>query len=134
MEFLGGLAVFGWRTSTSQNLQIKGKIEQMMETFEKDIKMIKFQHFVGGVRQCVPTEAVTLGEYVDRIVSPGDSTRTYLDKIREAREAGDLERKAALKAQLGYYTPAVWLDGYRDSEHIRRFTGVAQLDFDQVEF
>lgn len=88
---------------------------------------------MGGIKSNQPYGFVTLREFVESHSKPKQSVVSLIGKIREASAAGDTDRKTQLKEQLPFVTPSIIVDEYRRYANIRRFTGLAQLDFDKID-
>jgi hypothetical protein len=94
---------------------------------------IKLQYYLGGVKVNQPTGLVDLETFLERTENPSDKISKLFSLIAEASEKGDKKRKAELKAQLPFVTPAVTVKKYRRYEDIVSFTGLTQIDFDGID-
>ena len=93
----------------------------------------EFQYYLGGVKSNIPSGMVSLETFIESHLSPKVSTLKLLEMIAEASSKGDKFAKTRLKEKLPFVTPSVVVDGFRRYDNIQGFTGIAQIDFDDID-
>jgi hypothetical protein len=96
------------------------------------MKDIKFQYYTASIKSVVPLGEISLERFIHSIKYPKPQIVDIMNRIRTATEMGDIDTKTKLKEQLYYITPSVYVDGYRNYEKIKHFTGLMPLDFDKL--
>ena len=93
-----------------------------------------FSYFPANIKITKPLGEVTLKQMLDGIRSPKPEMVELFAKIAKASAEGDLKLKAELKQKLYYFLICVKTNGLgRSYEHAISWTGLAILDFDNLE-
>lgn len=92
-----------------------------------------FQYYSGNIQDANPKGFVSLSTLIDKIREPQQHTRDLLQRIEQARKAGDEVQKRELKQHLPAFTPCVVIKDWRCYKNIQSFTGLLVLDFDKVD-
>lgn len=103
---------------------------------ETELDLIKFQYYPGDITRPVPIGYITLKQFIDSHRNPTSKILDVFDKIETASMNGNQKLKNELKQNnLYYFTPsAIFKEGYnRRYSNIIRFTGLAQIDIDELE-
>lgn len=100
---------------------------------KSEFDLIKFQYYDGNIRHAVPRGFVSLGQFVSAHKSPTEKILKVFDQIEEAAKIGDKKLKSKLKTEnLYYFTPGAIFKGRRKYSEIKGFTGLAQIDIDDL--
>lgn len=101
---------------------------------ERHYKNIKFQYYDGNIRRAKPLGFLSLADFVDKHMNPSIKMLDVFDEIEQASLANDIALKREIKTKkLFYFTPGAIFNGRRKYENIVEFTGLAQLDFDNID-
>ena len=98
-------------------------------------KKIIFPYYKGNIRLTKVIGLVSYERFVASIKNPKEPIKNKLKQIVLAKEAGNKILKKELKKQLFSFTPAVLINvgSKRNYNSIIEFTGLMQLDFDNIE-
>ena len=92
--------------------------------------MIKFQYYTGGVYKSKPLGFVSVEQFVLTHTNLSDKLKLIFERIASAKNK---KEKSKLKEQLPFYTPSAIFKELRRYSNLIEFTGLTQLDFDNVE-
>jgi len=90
---------------------------------------VKFQQYSGGITTSKASRTITLPEFIIN-TETGWNDSSIFAEIRAARTKAE---KNELKAKLNHFTPAVIVQDRRTKESIKEFTGLMQIDFDNIQ-
>jgi hypothetical protein len=93
---------------------------------------IKFQYYPADIKECVAVGDLSIREFIESHRNPKKGVLETFKLISTAAAMGDLKLKNELKKGLFYFTPSVWVNGWRNYTNIDYFTGLIQLDFDGI--
>jgi len=96
--------------------------------------MISFSYYEGNIYKSECVGHLTLRAFIDAHKNPADSTIKIINEIAEVSVKGDKKAKAVLKERLYAFTPGVLvpIGMPRKYTSIEKFTGLMQLDFDNI--
>lgn len=94
---------------------------------------IRFQYYKNNVNSSVPVGFITLDRMFESIRNPKPEMKELLTKIQNASNEGNIELKTKLKENLYAFTPAVIVEGSRKYDNVKKYTGLAVLDFDKID-
>ena len=112
------------------------------------LESTKFQWYNGNIKDTKPRGLLSLKSFIFSHQKPKEKISVAFRKIEEAAKNGDKKLKAELKqTMLYYFTPSVIFNNtgtikessngkyksYRNYKNIESFTGIAQIDVDQLE-
>jgi hypothetical protein len=98
------------------------------------MKNIQFQWYDGDITHAIPRGTINLEQFIKKHQQPTQEILKVFDQIEQAALDGDKAQKAQLKANhLYYFTPGAIFNGRRRYSNIERFTGLAQIDIDNLE-
>lgn len=103
---------------------------------KNETELIKFQYYAGDITKPVPLGYLTLSQFIDRHQNPSGEILDIFDDIEDAARNGNKKLKDKIKQEnLFYFTPgALFKEKYnRRYENIVSFTGLAQIDIDNLE-
>jgi hypothetical protein len=111
--------------------------------------MISFQWYNGNIKDSKPRGFLTIEQFINSHKKPSEGIKKAFDEIEEAAAAGDKKRKSFLKqTKLFYFTPSVIFTkngverennlgrkytSFRCYDNIESYTGLAQIDIDNLE-
>ena len=89
-------------------------------------------YYNGDIKDSVARGEVSLDNFVQAHISPKQQISNLLDAIQNE---SDKKKRGALKSKLFYFTPSVVIPigKRRRYENIERFTGLMQVDIDNLE-
>lgn len=96
--------------------------------------MIKFQYYNADATLPNPLGFIGLDLFLDRIKKPSKKTKETLLKIEQATKENNKELKSELKKTLYGFTPSAIFNKRRAYSEIIKFTGLAVLDFDKIDY
>lgn len=96
--------------------------------------MVKFSYYDGNIYKSNCVGHLTLRNFIDAHLYPTDETQNVIKQIGEASAKGDKKAKAKLKEKLFSFTPSVLVPKGMPRRYasIEKFTGLMQLDFDNI--
>lgn len=92
-----------------------------------------FNYYPADIKQTMPIGSITLDRFIQVIKNPKPETKHIFEQIKIAQENNDMALKQQLKTKLYYFTPCVFIEGKRNYENIKNFTGLLILDFDKID-
>ena len=96
--------------------------------------MTKFSYYEGNIYKSDCVGHLTLRNFIDVHLNPTEETKQIIEKIGVVSKKGDKKAKAKLKERLFAFTPSVIvpIGMPRKYTSIQEFTGLMQLDFDNI--
>lgn len=105
-----------------------------MNIMQTKLDKILFQYYNGNIHNTHPRGFVSLRQFINAHKNPSEKMKLVFYRVNEAAVAGNKELKNKLKMKhLFFFTPSVIFGERRRYKDILKFTGLAQLDFDNVE-
>ena len=99
-----------------------------------ELDLIKFQWYSGNIKHAKPMGFVSLASFISKHKKPTRKILEVFDQIETASLQGDKKLKSELKQNnLYYFTPGAIFNGRRRYSNISEFTGLAQIDIDNLE-
>lgn len=101
-----------------------------------ELELIKFQWYDGDISRPVPRGFLTLHKFIETHQNPTSKILDTFDRIEKAVNAKDKKLRNEIKQnELYYFTPsAIFKPKFnRRYENIIEFTGLAQIDVDDLE-
>lgn len=98
------------------------------------LKEIKFQYYDGFIGRPIPLGFIDMQTFILKHKNPSKKMIEVFKQINKASKDNNKSLKKKLKQEnLYYFTPAAIFEGRRRYSDMVSFTGLAQLDFDNVE-
>lgn len=94
------------------------------------ISIQMFSYFKNGIKDCQPSNNITIEALVKEIRNNNHSTIQQIRSL-DKEDIGYEKKKKSLKQQLPYITPNCTVS-YRNDEHIIQFSSYMYFDIDHV--